>query len=149
LLDGTVLITGQVERVTDFEQGFPIQQARNAEGAWEPDVWVWDDQAVVCHVKGKGLLVLTSCSHAGVINVLRHARRLTGVDPIYGLVGGMHLTGGVMELLIPRTLAELAAIAPSVIVPGHCTGWKATHELSRQMPGAYIQSSVGTRLHFE
>ena len=148
VLDGTVLITGQVERVTDFELGFPIQQARNAQGAWEPDVWVWDDQAVVCHVNGKGLLVLTSCSHAGVINVLLHARRLTGVDPIYGLVGGMHLTGGLMEPLIPRTLAELATIAPSVVVPGHCTGWKATHELSRQLPSAYIQSSVGTRLHF-
>jgi 7,8-dihydropterin-6-yl-methyl-4-(beta-D-ribofuranosyl)aminobenzene 5'-phosphate synthase len=148
VLDGTVLITGQVERVTDFELGFPIQQARTAQGGWEPDVWVWDDQAVVCHVKGKGLLVLTSCSHSGVINVLLHARRITGVDPIYGLVGGMHLTGGLMEPLIPRTLAELATIAPSVVVPGHCTGWKATHELSRQMPGAYIQSSVGTRLHF-
>lgn len=148
LLDGTVLLTGQVERVTDFEPGFPIQQARTAEGAWEPDVWVWDDQAVVCHVKGKGLLVLTSCSHSGVINVLRHARRITGIDQIYGLVGGMHLTGGLMEPLIPRTLAELATIAPSVVVPGHCTGWKATHELARQMPGAYIQSSVGTRLHF-
>jgi 7,8-dihydropterin-6-yl-methyl-4-(beta-D-ribofuranosyl)aminobenzene 5'-phosphate synthase len=149
VLDGTVLITGQVERVTDFELGFPFQQARNSEGKWEQDVWVWDDQAVVCHVNGKGLLVLTSCSHAGVINVLLHARRLTGIDPIYGLVGGMHLTGGLMEPLIQRTLAELATIAPSVVVPGHCTGWKATHELSRQMPGAYIQSSVGTRLHFD
>lgn len=148
LLDGTVLITGQVERVTDFEPGFPIQQARTVEGAWEPDVWVWDDQAVVCHVKGKGLLVLTSCSHSGVINVLLHARRITGIDQVYGLVGGMHLTGGLMEPLIPRTLAELATIAPSVVVPGHCTGWKATHELARQMPGAYIQSSVGTRLRF-
>ena len=148
LLDGTVLITGQIERVTDFEPGFPIQQARTAEGAWEPDIWVWDDQAVVCHINGKGLLVLTSCSHSGVINVLLHARRMTGIEQVYGLVGGMHLTGGLMEPLIPRTLAELAAIAPSVVVPGHCTGWKATHELSRQMPGAYIQSSVGTRLHF-
>jgi len=148
LLDGTVLITGQVERVTDFEPGFPIQQAGTAEGAWEPDVWVWDDQAVVCHIKGKGLLVLSSCSHSGIINVLLHARRITGIEQVYGLVGGMHLTGGLMEPLIPRTLAELATIAPSVVVPGHCTGWKATHELSRQMPGAYIQSSVGTRLHF-
>jgi len=148
LLDGTVLITGQVERVTDFEQGFTIQQARTAQGTWEPDVWVWDDQAVVCHVKGKGLLVLTSCSHAGVINVLLHARRITGIEQVYGLVGGMHLTGGLMEPLIPRTLAELATIAPSVVVPGHCTGWKATHELARQMPDGYIQSSVGTRLHF-
>jgi 7,8-dihydropterin-6-yl-methyl-4-(beta-D-ribofuranosyl)aminobenzene 5'-phosphate synthase len=148
VLDGTVLITGQVERVTDFELGFPIQQARTAEGGWEPDVWVWDDQAVVCHVKGKGLLVLTSCSHSGVINVLLHARRITGIEQVYGLVGGMHLTGGLMEPLIPRTLAELATLAPSVVVPGHCTGWKATHELARQLPGAYIQSSVGSRLHF-
>jgi 7,8-dihydropterin-6-yl-methyl-4-(beta-D-ribofuranosyl)aminobenzene 5'-phosphate synthase len=148
LLDGMVLITGQVERVTGFEPGFPIQQARNAEGMWEPDIWVWDDQAVVCCVKGKGLLVLTSCSHAGVINVLLHARRITGVEEVYGLVGGMHLTGGLMEPLIPRTLTELATIAPRVVVPGHCTGWKATHELARQMPSAYIQSSVGTRLHF-
>ena len=148
LLDGTVLITGQVERVTDFEPGFPIQQARTEEGDWEPDVWVWDDQAVVCHVKGKGLLVLTSCSHSGVINVLLHARRITGIEQVYGLVGGMHLTGGLMEPLIPRTLADLATIAPSVVVPGHCSGWKATHELARQMPDAYIQSSVGTRLHF-
>ncbi|MGO8951436.1 MAG: hypothetical protein ACLQUY_28040 [Ktedonobacterales bacterium] len=119
LLDGTVLITGQVERVTDFEPGFPLQQARTAQGAWEPDVWVWDDQAVVCHVKGKGLLVLTSCSHSGVINVLLHARHITGIEQVYGLVGGMHLTGGLMEPLIPRTLAELATIAPSVVVPGH------------------------------
>lgn len=148
VLDDTVLITGQIERVTDFEQGFSIHQARNAEGVWEPDVWVWDDQAAVCHVQGKGLLVLTSCSHAGVINVLRHARNITGVESVYGLVGGMHLTGAVMEPLIPRTLAELATIAPSVVVPGHCTGWRATHELARLMPSAYIQSSVGTRLRF-
>ena len=148
LVDGTVLITGEVERVTDFELGFPIHQARTADGKWEPDVWVWDDQAVVCHIKGKGLLVLTSCSHCGVINVLRHARNITGVEQVYGLVGGMHLTGGLMEPLIPRTIAELASIAPSVVVPGHCTGWKATHELARQMPEAFIQSSVGTRLHF-
>ena len=64
LLDETVLVTGQVERVTDFEKGFPPQQARTEHG-WEPDPWLWDDQAVVCHVKDKGLLVLSACSSAG------------------------------------------------------------------------------------
>jgi 7,8-dihydropterin-6-yl-methyl-4-(beta-D-ribofuranosyl)aminobenzene 5'-phosphate synthase len=77
-----------------------------------------------------------------------HARRLTGVERIHAFVGGMHLTGAIMEPLIPRTMAELGAIAPTILVPGHCTGWKATHELSHRMPDAYIQSSVGTRLHF-
>jgi 7,8-dihydropterin-6-yl-methyl-4-(beta-D-ribofuranosyl)aminobenzene 5'-phosphate synthase len=147
LLDGMVLVTGQVERVTDFEKGLPLHQARTDSG-WEPDTWIWDDQGVVCHVKDKGLVVLSSCSHAGVINVLRHAQRLTGIDKVYAFVGGLHLTGGLFEAIIPRTVAELVAIGPSIVVPGHCTGWKATHEVARQLPDAYIQTSVGTRLHF-
>jgi 7,8-dihydropterin-6-yl-methyl-4-(beta-D-ribofuranosyl)aminobenzene 5'-phosphate synthase len=147
LLDGMVLVTGQVERVTDFEKGFPLQLARTHDG-WGPDTWIWDDQAVVCQVKDKGLVVLSSCSHSGVINVLRHAQRLTGVDKIYAFVGGLHLTGGLFEPIIPRTVAELAAIGPAFVVPGHCTGWKATHEVARKLPDAYIQPSVGTRLRF-
>jgi 7,8-dihydropterin-6-yl-methyl-4-(beta-D-ribofuranosyl)aminobenzene 5'-phosphate synthase len=148
LLDGMILVTGQVERVTDFEKGFPLQLARTHEG-WEPDTWIWDDQAVVVHVKNRGRVVLSSCSHAGVINVLKHAQRLTGIDTIHAFVGGLHLTGGLFEPIIPRTMAELAAIAPATIAPGHCTGWKATHEVARHLPQAYVQPSVGTRLHFE
>ena len=147
LLENRVLVTGQVDRVTDFEKGLPIQHVKTDHG-WEPDTWMWDDQAVVCHLKGKGLVVLSSCSHAGVINVLRHAQRLTGINTVYAFVGGLHLTGGLFEPIIPRTISELAAIGPQVIVPGHCTGWKATHELARQLPDAYLQTSVGTRLHF-
>jgi len=147
LLDGAVLVTGQVERVTDFEKGFPLQHAHTDHG-WEPDTWIWDDQAVVCHVKDKGLVVLSGCSHAGVINVLRHAQRLTGIDKVYAFVGGLHLTGGLFEAIIPQTISELANIGPAIIVPGHCTGWRATHEVARQLPDAYIQTSVGTRLHF-
>lgn len=147
LLDGTVLVTGQVERVTGFEKGFPLQQVHTDHG-WEPDTWIWDDQAVACHVKDKGLIVLSGCSHAGAINVLRHAQRLTGIDKIHAFVGGLHLTGGIFESIIPPTIAELAAIGPAIIVPGHCTGWKATHEIARSLPGAYVQTSVGTTLHF-
>ena len=148
LLDGMILVTGQVERVTEFEKGFPLQFARTHDG-WEPDTWIWDDQAVVCYVKNRGLVVVSSCSHSGAINVLRHAQRLTGITRICAFIGGMHLTGGLFEPIIPRTIAELSAIGPAVVVPGHCTGWKATHEIARAMPEAYVQSSVGTRLHFE
>ena len=147
LLDGMVLVTGQVDRVTDFEKGFPIQQMHTDHG-WEPDTWIWDDQGVVCTVKDKGLVVLSSCSHAGAINVLKHAQRLTGIDKVHAFVGGFHLTGGLFEPIIPRTIAELIAIDPDIIVPGHCTGWRATHELAQQLPDAYVQTSVGTRLHF-
>jgi 7,8-dihydropterin-6-yl-methyl-4-(beta-D-ribofuranosyl)aminobenzene 5'-phosphate synthase len=147
LIDGTVLVTGQVERVTDFEKGFPLNYARS-NGGWEPDPWIWDDQAVVVNLKGKGLVVLSGCSHSGAINVLRQAQRLTGEDRVHAFVGGMHLTGGIFERLIPPTLDELAAIGSRWLVPCHCTGWKATHEVARRLPEAYVQTSVGTRLQF-
>ena len=147
LLGGAVLVTGQVDRVTDFEKGFPLQFARSHTG-WDPDTWIWDDQAVVVHVRGKGLVVLSSCSHSGVINVLRHAQRLTGVDEIHGFVGGLHLTGGLFEPILPDTVAELTSLAPDVVVPGHCTGWKAVHSVAAALPTAYIASNVGTTLHF-
>jgi 7,8-dihydropterin-6-yl-methyl-4-(beta-D-ribofuranosyl)aminobenzene 5'-phosphate synthase len=149
LLDGAVLVTGQVDRVTDFEKGFPIQHARTADGGWEPDTWTWDDQAVVVSVRGKGLVVISSCSHAGIINVLEHARRLTGVEHVHACIGGMHLTGGLFEPIIPRTIAELVRIAPEVVVPGHCSGYKAAGLLAAQMPAGYVHSNVGTRLHFD
>jgi 7,8-dihydropterin-6-yl-methyl-4-(beta-D-ribofuranosyl)aminobenzene 5'-phosphate synthase len=147
LLDGMVLVTGQVDRVTDFEKGFPIQQMHTDHG-WEPDTWVWDDQAVVCNLKDKGLVVLSACSHAGAINVLKHPQHLTGIHKVHAFIGGFHLSGGLFEQIIPRTVAELITIGPDIVVPGHCTGWRATHEFARQLPGAYVQTSVGTRLHF-
>ena len=148
LLNDTILVTGQVSRVTDFEKGFPLQQARDEHGHWEPDTWIWDDQAVVVHVAGLGLVVLSSCSHAGAINVLRHAQRITGVERVHAFVGGLHLTGGLFEAIIPQTIAALAALQPALVAPGHCTGWRATHELARQLPGAFVQPSVGTTFLF-
>jgi 7,8-dihydropterin-6-yl-methyl-4-(beta-D-ribofuranosyl)aminobenzene 5'-phosphate synthase len=147
LLEDSVLVTGQVERTTAFEKGFPLQLARS-NGGWEPDTWIWDDQAVVCNLKGQGLVILSSCSHAGAINIIRHAQRMTGVDHIHAFVGGFHLTGGLFEGIIPQTVNELVKINPDIIVPGHCTGWRATHEMARQLPEAFIPTSVGTRLNF-
>jgi 7,8-dihydropterin-6-yl-methyl-4-(beta-D-ribofuranosyl)aminobenzene 5'-phosphate synthase len=148
LVGDGVLVTGQVERTTEFETGFPVQTWRNHDGRWEPDPWTWDDQPVVVHVKGKGLVVVSGCSHAGLINILRHARKVTGVDPIAGVIGGLHLTGKLFEPVIAPTLAELGQIRPELIVPGHCTGWRATHEIAREMPQAYVPTSVGTTVRF-
>ena len=143
LVNGTVLVTGQIERTTDFEQGLKNQQAE-IDGTWQPDPWVYDDQAVVVHVRNKGLVVLTGCGHAGVVNILLHVRAQTGVEQIYAVIGGFHLSGALFEPIIPQTIAELQRIAPSVIVPAHCTGWRATHAMARAMPEAFIQKSVGT-----
>ena len=147
MLDNSVLVTGQIERVTDFEKGFPLQHVQTDEG-WEPDTWIWDDQAVVVNVRGKGLVVLSSCSHSGVINVLRHVRRVTGVDRIHGFVGGLHLTGGLFQSIIPDTIQELVALSPDLIVAGHCTGSQAVHAVANALPTAYLASNVGTTFRF-
>lgn len=147
LLDGSVLVTGQVRRVTPFERGLPNSQGC-FDGEWRPDPLIHDDQAVVVHVRGHGLVVLSGCSHAGAINVLRAAQRLTGVAEVLAFVGGMHLSGPLFERIIPETLDALEAIRPRWLVPGHCTGWRATHEIARRLPDAFVPTSVGTRLRF-
>src|SRR5579863_4726595 len=143
LVNGTVLVTGQVERSTDFETGMKNQQAE-IDGQWQPDPWVYDDQAIVINVRGKGLVVITGCGHAGVVNILRHASAQTGIEQIYAVIGGLHLTGPAFEPIIPQTIAALQQLNPAIVVPAHCTGWRATHGIARAMPQAFIPNSVGT-----
>jgi len=143
LFERSVLVTGEVDRTSGFESGFPIHQAYRT-GSWEPDPLILDDQALVIHVAEKGLVVLTGCGHAGVVNICRYARRLTGVDRIYAVLGGFHLNGPLFEPIIGATCDALADLAPEVIVPAHCTGWKATHALAARFPESFIQNSVGT-----
>jgi 7,8-dihydropterin-6-yl-methyl-4-(beta-D-ribofuranosyl)aminobenzene 5'-phosphate synthase len=87
---------------------------------------------MVMNLKGKGLVMLSGCSQSAAINVLRQAQRLSGEDRVHAFIGGMHLTGGTFDPLIPRTLDELVAIAPRWLVLGHCTGCKVTHEIVRR-----------------
>jgi 7,8-dihydropterin-6-yl-methyl-4-(beta-D-ribofuranosyl)aminobenzene 5'-phosphate synthase len=147
LLDDTILVSGQVERVTEFEKGFPIHYVRSAEG-WEPDPMIWDDQNVIVNVKGKGLVIVSGCSHAGIVNVLRNAQRLTGEKRVAGLVGGFHLTGGIFEPIIEPTVEAFATVNVGRILPAHCTGWKAVHLFARAMPESFVQPAVGTVVSF-
>ncbi len=87
LLDHSVLITGEVPRVSGYEPGFPIQLAF-LECQWRPDPLVLDDQALIVNVCGKGWVVITGCGHAGVVNINRYATWLTGGLPLHGLIGG-------------------------------------------------------------
>ena len=89
-------------------------------------------------------MVLTGCGHAGIINICRYAQRLTGVTKLHAVIGGFHLSGALFEPIIADTVAALGQLAPDVIVPAHCTGWKATHAIAGRLPDAFIQNSVGT-----
>jgi 7,8-dihydropterin-6-yl-methyl-4-(beta-D-ribofuranosyl)aminobenzene 5'-phosphate synthase len=143
LLDGSLLVTGEVDRTTSFETGFGIHEA-NVDGAWVPDPLILDDQALIAHVRGRGLFVLTGCGHAGVVNLLRYARRLTGVRDIHAVMGGFHLAGRQPAGLIDETVTAISDIAPDLVVPAHCTGWRASHAIATAMPDAFVPNAVGT-----
>jgi 7,8-dihydropterin-6-yl-methyl-4-(beta-D-ribofuranosyl)aminobenzene 5'-phosphate synthase len=147
LLDSTVLVSGQVERHTAFEQGFPIHYAHSRAG-WEHDPMIWDDQNVIVNVKGKGLVIVSGCSHAGAVNVLRNAQRLTGEQRIAGFIGGLHLTGEVFEPIIDPTVDAFVSAGIGRLLPAHCTGWRAVHQLARALPDAFVQPAVGTVVTF-
>jgi 7,8-dihydropterin-6-yl-methyl-4-(beta-D-ribofuranosyl)aminobenzene 5'-phosphate synthase len=110
-----------------------------------PDPLIRDDQAVLVHVRDKGLVVLTGCGHSGIVNIVRHARRVTGIDQVYAVLGGFHLSGALFERCIPATVQALASFAPQVVVLAHCTGWKAQMALATGLGGAFHPNSVGSR----
>ncbi|MDG5483230.1 MBL fold metallo-hydrolase [Mycolicibacterium gadium] len=147
LLDGSVLLTGEVDRTTEFERGLPNHEAWR-DGRWEPDPLLLDEQALVVHVRGKGLVVLTGCGHAGAVNIARHAMRLTGVDRLHALLGGFHLTGQVFEPIIEPTVDAFLELRPDTLVPAHCTGWKAQHRFAAALPDAFVPNAVGTAFTF-
>jgi 7,8-dihydropterin-6-yl-methyl-4-(beta-D-ribofuranosyl)aminobenzene 5'-phosphate synthase len=144
LLDGCVLLTGEVDRTTEFERGMPPAHQAWTGTDWAHDPTVIDDQALIVHVRGRGLVVLTGCGHSGVVNIARQALRLTAVPQLHAVLGGFHLGGPWFEPVIPPTVGALQELAPSLVVPGHCTGWKAQHTLAAALPDAWVPSSVGT-----
>lgn len=144
LLDGSVLITGEVDRTTEYETGFRVHQAFR-DGGWQPDPLILDDQALILNVRNRGLVVLTGCGHAGIVNIIRYAKKLTGVNDVHAALGGFHLNGPMFEPIIPATIAALSELNPRHIVPAHCTGWRAVHAIAASLPDAFIQNSVGAR----
>lgn len=147
-INDQILVTGEIPRTNNFEKGFPIHYAELDDGSTVNDPAIKDDQAIILNIKDKGLVVLTGCGHAGIINTLDYAKELTGVDTICAVIGGMHLTGGIFEPIIPRTVDELERLKPRFVVPCHCSGLKAMSEIARNMPDAFIQNSVGTTYIF-
>jgi 7,8-dihydropterin-6-yl-methyl-4-(beta-D-ribofuranosyl)aminobenzene 5'-phosphate synthase len=124
-LDGLVFVSGEIPRVTSFERGLPGQHRLADDGVtWEPDELLMDERFIAVHVKGKGLLVLSACSHAGIVNVVRHARQCFPNVPVHGIMGGLHLSG-TNEEIIPQTVESLREHEIQVIAAGHCTGWRA------------------------
>lgn len=142
---GAFYVSGEVPRLTQYETGFPGHVRQRADGqSWEPDPLIMDERFVSVHVKDKGQFVFSACSHAGVVNVLTHARSVFPSVPLYGVMGGLHLSGAT-EKIIPETVADLERFGLKLLAPGHCTGWRAVSAMARVFGNELVPSAVGKR----
>ena len=144
LLDGDLLFLGEIPRETAFEKGMP--NAYYEQDGKEQFDAIEDDTAVVMNLKGKGLVILSGCAHAGIINTVNHARAVTGVDDIHAVMGGFHLTGKLFEPLIKPTAEAFKQFDPNYVVPTHCTGRNAINYIEKEMPEQFLLNMAGTKL---
>jgi 7,8-dihydropterin-6-yl-methyl-4-(beta-D-ribofuranosyl)aminobenzene 5'-phosphate synthase len=137
--------TGNIERVTAYEK-VPKSLLIKRGDKIEPDTFP-GEQALFFKVKGKGLVVLSGCAHAGIVNTVKQAQKVAGTEKIHAIMGGFHLVNAKPEI-IQSTVADIKAMKPDMIVPAHCTGFEAIVAFSREMPDAFVLNTSGTRYIF-
>jgi len=147
MLDHTVLFLGEIPKKTEFEAGMPNAFFENQTGESTRDL-IEDDTALVVHLSGKGLVVLSGCAHAGIINTVRYAQKVTGIDKVHVVMGGFHLSGPASEKAIAPTIRAMKEIAPDHVVPTHCTGRRATMSFEKELPESFVLNMAGTTLTF-
>ena len=146
MLDNTILFLGEIPHATDFEKGWPLPHCqKDGKEIWDA---IEDDTSVVMNLKDKGLVILSGCAHAGIVNTVQYAIEVTGIDKIHAVMGGFHLSGPFFEPIIDRTTQELQKLNPAYVIPTHCTGRKAIMEMEKQMPQQFILNMAGTKLTF-
>ncbi|RXA21950.1 MBL fold metallo-hydrolase [Methanosarcina sp. MSH10X1] len=147
IANGLIHTTGEIERKVPFEKGFPWAEAKINDN-WILDPFR-DDQGLVIKLKGKGLVVISGCAHAGIINTVEYAKKITGTDQVHAVLGGFHLTGRIFDPIIQPTIDKMKKIKPEYVVPMHCTGWKAINRFEEAMPEQFLLNTVGTKYVFE
>ncbi|TFK16716.1 hypothetical protein FA15DRAFT_676591 [Coprinopsis marcescibilis] len=147
----SVYISGEIPRVTEFEAGL-LSGVRwveeDGKGKWAAEPHLMDERYAVVDVEGKGLVVFSSCSHAGIVNVIKDAVK-TFNRPIYMIVGGLHLASSDLYPRIEPTvnfLAESLRPSPTYILPMHCTGWRAKVALEQALGEGVVPAGVGHRV---
>jgi 7,8-dihydropterin-6-yl-methyl-4-(beta-D-ribofuranosyl)aminobenzene 5'-phosphate synthase len=149
LLDDMFFVSGEIPRVTGYERGYPGQVRLADDGkTWEPDELLLDERFLAVNVAGKGFVVFSACSHAGIVNVLTHARESFPGTRLHAAMGGLHLSGA-NEAVIPQTVEGLRAFDLQTIAAGHCTGWRAMTALANAFGDKVLApTAVGKRYTF-
>ena len=150
VLDDCFFISGEIPRVTPFEAGLPnhVRQTNPDSEDWEPDPWIMDERYLAVNVKEKGVVVFSACSHAGVVNVLEDAKSQFYDVGLHCVMGGFHLSGAAVEPIIPDTIARMADFDLDIIVPAHCTGFRAVTALVNKFGDKVVPSAVGRLYQF-
>jgi 7,8-dihydropterin-6-yl-methyl-4-(beta-D-ribofuranosyl)aminobenzene 5'-phosphate synthase len=144
IADG-VLLSGEMQEHEPFE---PIPENLRVErdGAIVADSFL-GEQTLIVHVKGRGLVIVTSCSHRGIVGICRHAARITGVPKVHAVVGGFHLSG-LKEERVTRVVEAFRDLEVDWVVPQHCTGLEAMATMLHRLPEEMVPSSVGSTFTF-
>lgn len=134
-----LITTGEVARLESFEKVENFRTVRD--GQYCQDT-IPDDQALAINIEGKGLAVITCCAHSGIINTIRHAQKITGVERLYAVIGGFHLMDADDDR-IDATTEALKGLDPAIVRPGHCTGQKAICRLQETLGDRCRPLAVG------
>ena len=145
LCGGFFFGSGAIDRVTSYETGLAGHHSFRGDDG-KPDPLIMDERFVAASIPGRGVTVLSACSHAGIVNACLGAKKHFPDTRIDLVLGGYHLSGKAMEARIEPTVRDLQSrIDPRLVAPGHCTGWRAkTNLASAFAPGRYAPSVVGT-----
>ncbi len=138
--------TGNVERMTAYEKIPPSLLIKRGEKIEQDDFR--GEQALFFNVKGKGLVVVTSCAHAGIVNTVRQAQKIAGTDKVHAIIGGFHLANAKPEV-VHNTVADIKAMKPDYVFAGHCTGFEALSVFAKEMPNEFSMNTAATKYTFE
>lgn len=140
--------SGEVERSVDFEREVPAGRYHVLDGELATDEII-DDQALFAHVRGLGLVVLSGCAHSGIVNTIRHGLALTGATRLHAVLGGFHLGHpGISDEKIERTADALAELAPTMVSPMHCSGFRAWEAVGDRLPEAFTLMTAAATVDF-
>jgi 7,8-dihydropterin-6-yl-methyl-4-(beta-D-ribofuranosyl)aminobenzene 5'-phosphate synthase len=144
---GFFLASGEIERQTSYEVGL-VGHHSYRDGVAQPDPLILDERFLAAEVTGRGITIVSACSHAGIVNACLAARLHYPHAPVDLVLGGFHLAGAAVESRIDATIDDLIErIDPAVVAPGHCTGWRATAALAARFDGRLAPSVVGSSYH--
>jgi 7,8-dihydropterin-6-yl-methyl-4-(beta-D-ribofuranosyl)aminobenzene 5'-phosphate synthase len=147
MVEGNALFLGEIPKTNPFEEG--MKNAFYEQDSIEKPDAIEDDSALVFNIKGKGLVILSGCAHSGIINTVNYAKQVTGVEEIFAVMGGFHLTGPAFSTKIAPTIEALKSFHPKFVVPAHCTGRRAIMEIEEKMPEQFVLNMSGTTLRFK